>query len=128
MECRATGSVASPRIRGERERVRGSCVTLIARPVRPPSSVFCCLLPQRRLGGGKARDRHAKRRAGDIVERRLVAERDRGWIAAVLAANSDLELAPRRAPALDTDADQLAHSVPIDGNERVGRKNTARQI
>ena len=48
-----------------------------------------------RLGGGEAGDRHAEGRAGDVVQPDLVAEGDRGRVAAVLAADADLEVGPR---------------------------------
>src|SRR5262245_22811180 len=46
---------------------------------------------QRRLGGGQPRDRHAIGRAGDIVEAGLVAEEHRGRIAAMFAADAELQ-------------------------------------
>ena len=49
------------------------------------------------------RDRHAERRAGDVVEAGAVAEVDRGRVAAVLAADADLEVRAASAAALDAD-------------------------
>src|SRR4051812_22142910 len=49
-------------------------------------------LAERGLRRGEARDRHAIGRARDVVEPDLVAERHRGRIAAVLAADPDLEV------------------------------------
>src|SRR5436853_596638 len=57
-------------------------------------------LAERRLRGGKSRDRHAERRAGNIVEPDLMADSDRSWIATMFAANADLELGACLAPAL----------------------------
>ena len=48
-----------------------------------------------------------------------MAEGDRVRIAAVLAADADLEVGPRLAAALGADAHELADAVPIDGDERV---------
>ena len=48
-------------------------------------------LADRGLRRRKARDRHAIGRARDIIEPDVVTERDGGGIAAVLAADTDLE-------------------------------------
>src|SRR5579885_996335 len=80
-------------------------------------------LAERRWRGGEPRDRHAKRRARDIVELDLVAELNRGRIAAVLAANAELQLLTRLAAALGGDAHQLADAVAIDRHKRVGRQD-----
>src|SRR5262245_14667621 len=71
------------------------------------------------LRGGEARERHAERRARDVIERELVAERHGGRIAAVLAADPDLELRPCLAAPLDADAHQLAHALAVDRDDRV---------
>src|SRR5262249_51388645 len=78
------------------------------------------LLAQRRLGGGEARDRHPERRARYIIQPDLVAERDRGGVAAMLAADAELEVLPHLASALGGDAHQLAHAFAVEGHERVG--------
>src|SRR4051794_23533247 len=62
-------------------------------------------LAERRLGGGETRDRHTERRARHIVEAGRMAERDRGGIAAVLAADAELDVLARLAAALVGDAD-----------------------
>src|SRR5260370_27620784 len=46
----------------------------------------------------------------------------------MLAANTDLELRPPFAAALDADAHQFAHAVAIDGDEGVAGKNAARHV
>ena len=66
---------------------------------------------QRRLRRGEPRDRHAVGRARDVVEAGLWQKNDRGRIAAVLAADADLELGPRLAAALAADLDQLADAL-----------------
>jgi hypothetical protein len=48
-----------------------------------------------------------------------VAEVDRCRVAAVLAADADLEAGARLAAALGADAHQLADAVLIDGDERI---------
>src|SRR5689334_22706178 len=73
-----------------------------ARRTKPRPPAFASLTPadlrlaariltQRRLRRRKPRDRHAERRARYVVQIHLVAERDRRRIAAVLAADADLE-------------------------------------
>ena len=47
---------------------------------------------KRGLGGGQPGDRHAERRAGNVVHPHLVAERDAVRVAAVLAADADLQV------------------------------------
>src|SRR5437879_7485938 len=70
-------------------------------------------LAERGLGCGKAGDRHAIGRAGDVVEPDLVAERHGGRIAAMLTANADLQIRPDLAAAGDADLHQLANAVAI---------------
>src|SRR5207244_2657569 len=60
------------------------------------------------------RDRDAVRRRAHVVEPHLVKEVDRRRVAAVLAADADLEIAPRPTPALDADANEIAHAFDID--------------
>src|SRR5262249_51872662 len=81
------------------------------------------VLAQRRLGGGKAGDRHPERRARHVVEPGLVTERHRGGIATVLAANAELDVASGFASALDRDVDEFAHALAIERDERVDGKN-----
>src|SRR5262249_27600800 len=73
-------------------------------------------------------NRNAKRRTRHVVELGGMAERDRGWVAAVLAADAHLKLRPGLAPALDTDADQRAHALLIDRDERIARQNATRSV
>src|SRR4029078_7491963 len=82
----------------------------------------------RRLPRAKPRDRHPERRAGHIVEADLVAEFDRGRVAAMLAADADLELAAHLAAALDADPHQFADALLIDRDEGIGRQNAARGV
>ena len=84
----------------------------LRRPVR-------ARLAERRLRRREAGDRHAEGRAGDVVEPSLLAEGDRGRIAAVLAADAELDVRARRAAALGGDADQFADAVLVERDERV---------
>ncbi len=70
------------------------------------------------LRGRKPCDRHAERRAGDVVQPRILAEADRGRVAAVFAANAEF---PGRCGcgALGGHLDQLADAVEIERDERV---------
>ena len=48
-----------------------------------------------------------------------MAERDGGGIAAVLAADADLEIGTRLAAARDADLDEFTDAVAIDRDERI---------
>ena len=52
---------------------------------------------ERGLRRSESRNRHAKRRTGHVIERNLVAKRNRGGIAAVLAANAEFWIFVRLA-------------------------------
>src|SRR5262245_36982781 len=73
-----------------------------------------------RSGGGEAGDRDTEGRAGDVVEPELVTESDRGRIATVLAADSELELRACGAALLGRDAHERSDTLPVDALERVG--------
>src|SRR5262245_4321654 len=79
------------------------------------------LAAQCRLCGGEARDGHPERRTAHVIEAFAVTKVDRRRLAAVLAANSNLQVGLGLAPALDADADELAEPVLVDGDERIGR-------
>jgi hypothetical protein len=80
------------------------------------------------LRRGEPRDRHPERRTRHVIKPNLVTEGDRGRIAAVLAANAELELAADFAAPLASDADQFADAVAIERNERVARQNAFRRV
>src|SRR5581483_11578078 len=86
------------------------------------------LRPDRRLRGGEARDGYTEGRAGHVVEPGRVEEGDRCRVAAVLAADADLEIGPHPAAALGADPHQLAHAVGIDGDERIDLENAALRV
>src|SRR5262249_60594915 len=71
---------------------------------------------------------NAERRAGDVVEPELVAERHRRRIAAVLAADADLELGLYAAALPDGDADQRADALLVEAGERVAREQALLQV
>src|SRR5216110_421921 len=97
----------------------------------PPSSTTCLLshrrpraidhplLLERRLGRGEARDRHAERRAGDVVHAHVVTELHRRGLAAVLPADADLELAPGSPTEPDRQLDELADALLVEHLKRV---------
>src|SRR3954469_21061503 len=99
-----------------------------ARTIQSGSGLACRILAERGLRRRQPCDRHAERRARDIVERELVAEAPRGRTPAVLAANADLELGARLATAFDPDAHKLAHALAVDGDEGIKRNNSARHV
>src|SRR5215470_4027396 len=76
-----------------------------------------------RLGGGEASDRNPKRRARNVVEPDFVTKRHRGGIAAVLAANAELEVWARPAAALRRDLHQLADALAVDRHKRIDRQD-----
>src|SRR5215208_2300036 len=78
---------------------------------------------QRGLRGGEARDGDAEGRAGDVVEAGQVAEGDGARLAAVLAADADLEPRLDRAPALRPHPDELADALAVQDLERVVGQN-----
>src|SRR3989442_4744782 len=82
-----------------------------------------CFLGQLRLGGGEAGDRHPIGRARHVIEPDLAAEMDRGRVAAMLAADAELEAGPGGAAALGGDPDHLADPGRVEGHERVVREH-----
>src|SRR5437868_2557314 len=65
------------------------------------SSILQAALPQCRLGGRESRDGYAERRARHIGHAGGMAERHARRLAAVLAADANLEILARPAPQLD---------------------------
>src|SRR4051794_8451899 len=74
---------------------------------------------ERRLRRREPCERDAVGRAAHIVEAEAVAERDRLRLAAVLAADADLDVGLRGAPALDADPHQVADAAFVDRLERI---------
>src|SRR5215210_7480043 len=85
-------------------------------------------LRQRGLCRSEARERHAVGRAADVVEPEPVAERDRLRLAAVLAADAELEVLLDAAPALDGDAHQVADAVLVEELERVALEHAVLEV
>ena len=83
-------------------------------PISPPLSV-----EQRRLRSRQPRDRHAVRRATHVVEADLLEELNRRGIAAVFAADAELDVRPVWRPFVDGHLHELAHAGLIDRGERV---------
>src|SRR6185312_13619263 len=75
--------------------------------------------PERSMRRCKARHRHAVRAARHVIQPDLFAERDGGWVAAMLAANADLEVGFGGAALFGTNAHHRADAVDVDGNERI---------
>ncbi len=76
-------------------------------------------VPDRGLGRRQPGDRHAERRARDIVHADVVAEVDAGGVAAVLAADADLEVGLGGASLLCSHLDELTDAGDIEGLEGV---------
>jgi hypothetical protein len=81
-----------------------------------------------RLRGREARDGDAGRGDGDVVHARGREEGDRARVAAVLAAEADLEARPRRAAALDGEPDQLADARLVERLEGVAGDDPRLQV
>src|SRR5690606_26137397 len=78
-------------------------------------------LAERGLRRREPRHGHAVRRAAHVVEPHLLEEEDRRRIAAVLAADPELDVGPRLTPLLDRHLDELADAGDVDRRERVLR-------
>src|SRR5438132_6615362 len=76
-------------------------------------------LRERGLRGCQTGERDAVRRAGHVIQAEPVTERDTLRLAAVLAANPELELRLRAPPTLDSDPHQVAHAAHVECLERI---------
>src|SRR5581483_4229053 len=74
-----------------------------------------------RLGRGEPGDGHPERRAGDVVEPDRVAEGNRIRVAAVLAADADLEVGARAPALLDGEPHLAPDADRVERLERVRR-------
>src|SRR5688500_18561350 len=74
---------------------------------------------QSRLRRRQSRDRHAERRAADVVQTHLMAELDRARLTAVLAANPHLQVRARLPPPLGPNLDQLPYPFTVEHLERI---------
>src|SRR5262245_26761174 len=74
---------------------------------------------ERGARGREPRDGKPEGRAGHVVEPELVAERDRGRVPAVLAADAELELWLDIAPLLRCDPHERADAIAVYRLERV---------
>ncbi len=83
---------------------------------------------QDRLGGGQAGHRDPEGRAAHVVEPGVVEEADRLGVAAVLAADADLEVRPGGPAPLGPEADQLADAVGVDHLEGVARQQAQLEV
>src|SRR5262249_59017394 len=83
---------------------------------------------QRRLRRRQAGDRHAERRATHVIQPNLVTELHAVRLAAVLAADADLQVAAAAAPLLDADPHQPADAVEVDHLERVLPQDLRRRV
>src|SRR5207253_2801388 len=98
-----------------------SLFPLIPQSRAPELAVLRSSARERRLRGRQARDRYAIRRRRDVGQPDLVAELDRRWIAAVLAADADLEILAGLAPAVDRDLHHRTDPLAVEDLERIRR-------
>src|SRR5579862_6424508 len=90
--------------------------------MEPGSALGTGAFAERSLCRRKPRDRDAERRARDVIEPDLVAECDRSRIAAMLAANAELESLAHFAAAFGGDGiSSPTPSRSIDTNGSAGR-------
>src|SRR5919106_5490740 len=85
-------------------------------------------LGEGRLRRGQPGKGHPVRRAGHVGEPELVAEGDRAAVAAVLAADSELDLGIDSAGALDGDPHQVADPASVERLERVCLEDAVLEI
>src|SRR5690242_7438697 len=85
----------------------------------PPASSVADADRERCLRRCEAGDGDAIRRHADVVQADLLEEVDRRRIAAVLAADAELQVRARAAALLDRDVDQLADADRVERLERV---------
>jgi hypothetical protein len=76
--------------------------------------------PHAVLAAAQAGDGDAEGGAGNVVETRPFAEGDRGRVAAVFAADAELDVGARRPAALAGDGDQFADPFGVQSHERIG--------
>src|SRR4051812_3983734 len=72
--------------------------------------------------------RRPVRRAGNVVEADALAEVDRGRVAAMLAADAELEVGANEAAALDGDLHQVADPLLVERDERVLLEDSLGQV
>src|ERR1700722_7889995 len=104
------------------------CVSVVEKSLFRSSTFDFQLVAGARLGSSKAGSQNAEWRAGDIVHAHLVAELNRGRIAAVFAANSNLEATTLLPSPFDSDLNQFSHSFTIDHRERILFENALLEI
>ena len=107
-------------LEGERLRLGGLSRRSRRRPM--PCSASAAWAAARRASGTRYG------RAADVVEPEPVAERDRLRLAAVLAADAELEVLARAAAALDRDLHQVADAVLVDRLERVALEDAGLEV
>src|ERR1700722_12361121 len=83
---------------------------------------------ERCLSGREAGDRHAKRAARYIIQPDLLAERDRGGVAAMLTTNTELQRVLGLPTLCRRDADHLADALYVDRDKRVLRQNPSLNV
>ena len=83
---------------------------------------------ERGLGGRKTGQRDAVGRAGHVLEPELVAERDRGRLSPVLAADAHLQVVLDASAAFDRDPHQVPHPALVDRLERVPLEHAVLEV
>src|SRR5690349_22467108 len=86
---------------------------------RSPRSAVLFALADGGLGGGQAGDRHAVGRAADVIQADALAELDRGRVAAMLAADAELDIRPLGPAALGGQPYKITNAVLVETDEGV---------
>ena len=84
-----------------------------------PKAICLLHVLDRSLCGGEAGDGHAERAAGDIVQADLVAELDGHGVAAVLAADAEVNVGVGLATELCSHSNELADADLVKAGEGI---------
>src|ERR1019366_659115 len=83
---------------------------------------------ERRLGGGETGDRDAEGAAAHVIEPDLLEEGDARRVAAVLAADAELQAVAHLAPAPRGHLDERADAFHVERDEGVSRQDAALDV
>src|SRR6185295_8100377 len=107
--CHAASAIVTTTTATTSAAMRRMSAPLLGHLLRRSAAVL-----QRRLGRRDARDRQSEGRAGDVVEARGVEELDRRGVAAVFAADADLQVGTRLAAAFGRHRHELADAGGVE--------------
>src|ERR1700744_1568421 len=85
-------------------------------------------LAERGLRGRKPCDRHAIGRAGYVIQPDLMTEGDGSGIAAMLAANANLQIRTSLAPSCNADLHQFTNAIAVHRDKGIDLQDTLGNI